>query len=150
MQWFDRKSNNGYGYGQYTALDVLQAKKSCEKRSIMSNYAKKKKVPGWSFSRSSFFFGGGNELLNVATAFSASFWGAVVDKATTNIPGLGRMTNTIILDYIATSTRDSYPVMIEDQTIEEVTLQKMLDLYNLIASAQGKETSYEENLAIFR
>ena len=27
----DRKSNNGYGYGQYTALDVLQAKKSCEK-----------------------------------------------------------------------------------------------------------------------
>jgi hypothetical protein len=116
----------------------------------MSNYAKKKKVPGWSFSRSSFFFWGGNELLNVATAFSASFWGAVVDKATTNIPGLGRMTNTIILDYIATSTRDSYPVMIEDQTIEEVTLQKMLDLYNLIASAQGKETSYEENLAIFR
>jgi len=36
-----------YGYGQYTALDVLQAKKSCEKRSIRSNYAKKKKVPGW-------------------------------------------------------------------------------------------------------
>ena len=59
MQWFDRKSNNGYGYGQYTALDVLQAKKSCEKRSIMSNYAKKKKVPGWSFSRSFFFCGGG-------------------------------------------------------------------------------------------
>ena len=29
--WTDRKSNNGYGYGQYTALDVLQAKKSCEK-----------------------------------------------------------------------------------------------------------------------
>ena len=27
----DRKSNNGYGYGQYTALDVLQAKQNCEK-----------------------------------------------------------------------------------------------------------------------
>ena len=51
--WTYRKSNNGYGYGQYTALDVLQAKKSCEKRSIRSNDAKKKKVPGWSFSRSS-------------------------------------------------------------------------------------------------
>ena len=63
MQWFDRKSNNGYGYGQYTALDVLQAKKSCEKRSIMSNYAKKKKVPGWSFSRSSFFLGGGHWIV---------------------------------------------------------------------------------------
>ena len=48
----DRKSNNGYGYGQYTEFDVLQAKKSCEKRSTISNYAKKKKVPGWSFSRS--------------------------------------------------------------------------------------------------
>ena len=22
--WTDKKSNNGYGYGQYTALDVLQ------------------------------------------------------------------------------------------------------------------------------
>ena len=49
--WTDRKSNNGYGYGQYTALDVLQAKKSREKRSIRSNYAKKKKVPGWSTGR---------------------------------------------------------------------------------------------------
>ena len=53
MQWSDRQSNNGYGYGQDVALDVLQAKKNFEKRSIMSNYAKKKKVPGWSFSRSS-------------------------------------------------------------------------------------------------
>ena len=34
-------------------MDVLQAKKNCEKRSMRFNYPKKKKVPGWSFSKSS-------------------------------------------------------------------------------------------------
>ena len=78
-----------------------------------------------------------DELQVMANTSNFIYWSVVVNKSQTTISGLGKISNGVVLDYLATAELDNYDLYIESQVLTTISMQLFYELYESVATDRG-------------
>ena len=76
-------------------------------------------------------------LQSIANISASSFWLNIVTKGSTSVNGLGKLSSSLVIDYLATATGDSYPLLADSGEMSEMTLNTFYSWWSEIVSSYG-------------